>query len=321
MDVLLLGGTSFVGRAVVAELLSRGHAPTIFSRGVTNPDLFPGVPRRQGDRATGDYGSLADGRWDAVVDVSAYFPRQVGQAMDAVEGRAGRYLLISTVSVYDLERSPQDGLDEDAPRLPEVRNSEDITGDTYGGLKVACEEDVWSRLGDRATVVRPGIVAGPYDPTDRFTYWARRGAQGGRVAVPGRLDQPVQVVDSRDLAALCVQLLEDDRPGAFNAVGPATAVTLEELVRTCAEAAGTTAEPVSVGSAARDAGFPLVLDDPAADRMFRVSRTAAEAAGLGATPLVTTARDTAAWDADRGRPVIERAFTPEEEEEALTGSA
>jgi 2'-hydroxyisoflavone reductase len=320
MDVLVLGGTSFVGRAVVDELLARGHAPTIFSRGVTNPGLFPDVPRRQGDRDAGDYGALAEGRWDGVVDVSAYTPRHVGQAMDAVADRVGRYLLISTVSVFDIAKAPESGLDEDAPRLADVRHTEEVTGDTYGGLKVACEDDVWSRLGDRATVVRPGIVAGPHDPTDRFTYWARRGAAGGRVAVPGRLDQPVQVVDCRDLATLCVRLLEDDRPGAFNAVGPATPVTLGEMVRACASAAGTAVELVPVAAAAREQGFPLVLDDPGADPLFRVSRTTAEAAGLGATPLETTARDTAAWDAERGAPPIPRAFTPEQEAAALEGA-
>jgi 2'-hydroxyisoflavone reductase len=316
MDVLVLGGTSFVGRAIVAELLARGHAPTIFSRGLTNPDVFPDVPRRQGDRETGDYALLDGGRWDAVVDVSAYVPRHVGQAMDAVDG-VGRYLLISTVSVFDVAKAPADGIDEDSPRLAEVRDTEEVNGDTYGGLKVACEDDVRSRLGDRATVVRPGIVAGPHDPTDRFTYWARRGAQGGRVAVPGRLDQPVQVVDSRDLAALCVQLLDDDRPGAFNAAGPATPVTLGDLVRTCAEAAGVSAEPVAVAPVERAQGFPLVLDDPGMDGLFQVSRSAAEAVGLGSTPLATTARDTAAWDAGRGSPLIARAFTPEQEQAAL----
>jgi 2'-hydroxyisoflavone reductase len=131
----------------------------------------------------------------------------------------------------------------------------------------------------------------------------------------------VQVVDSRDLAALCVRLLEDDRPGAFNAVGPATPVTLAGLVRTCAEAAGTTAEPVPVPPVEREQGFPLVLDDPGTDGLFRVSRAAAEAAGLGSTPLATTARDTAAWDADRGCPPIPRAFTPEQEDAALRATA
>jgi 2'-hydroxyisoflavone reductase len=319
MRVLMLGGTSFVGRAVVTELLARGHRPTIFSRGVTNPDAFPEVERRVGDRATGDYASLADGSWDAVVDVSAYYPRQVDQALSAAGERAGRYLLISTVSVYDIPRAPSDGLDENAALLPEVRHTEEVTNETYGGLKVACEEDTLARMGARTTIVRPGIVAGPHDTTDRFTYWARRGAQGGRVALPGRPDQPVQVVDSRDLARLCVQLLEDDRTGIYNAVGPASPVTMAELIATCAAAAGADAQVVPVAAVQRDQGFPLLLDDPASDRMFRASAAAARNAGLTATPLIDTARDTAEWDRERGMPPIARAFDADQEAAALAG--
>jgi 2'-hydroxyisoflavone reductase len=178
---------------------------------------------------------------------------------------------------------------------------------------------VVSRLGSRATIVRPGIVAGPHDPTDRFTYWARRGALGGRVAVPGRLDQPVQVVDCGDLANLSVQLLEDDRPGFFNGVGPAQDVTLGGLITACAEAAGTTVELVPVAPVERAKGFPLVLDDPAWDRLFRASSATARSAVLTATPLVETARATQAWDAERGRPPIDRGFTLEEEQQALLG--
>lgn len=319
MDVLVLGGTSFVGRAIVEDLLARGHTPSLFTRGVTNPDLYPDLTRLRGDRGTGDYASLQGGRWDAVLDVSGYVPRHVGQALDAIED-ARRYLLVSTVSVYDIAHAPAEGLDEDGPLLAPVRDTEDSGGPAYGGLKVACEQDLRARLGDRATVVRPGIVAGPHDPTDRFTWWARRGSQGGRVAVPGRLEQPVQVVDARDLARLCTLLLERDTTGTFNAVGPADAVTLGELVSTCAVAAGTVVElvPVApVAPVARERGFPLVLDDPADDRLFRVSAAAARGLGLPATPLVVTAADTQAWDRERGAPPIERGFTGSQEDEAL----
>jgi 2'-hydroxyisoflavone reductase len=181
VNVLVLGGTSFVGRAIVDDLLARDHAPTLFSRGVTGPELFPGVPRLVGDRDTGDYTAVAGSNWDAVVDVSGYVPRQVAQACDAVT--QGRYLFISTGSVYDRTRA-SDGMTEDSPRLPAYRESEEITGETYGRLKVACEEDVLGRFGDRATIVRPGIVAGPHDSSDRFTYWVRRATCGGRVALP-----------------------------------------------------------------------------------------------------------------------------------------
>ena len=296
MRVLVLGGTAFVGRAIVEQLLARGHEPTLLTRGRTGADLFPGTPRVTGDRS-GPLAALGD--WDAVVDVSNYVPRHVSQAADAL-GSVGRYLLISTVSVYGLDGSV----------LPEQRDTEEVTGETYGRLKVACENEAASRFGDRLTVVRPGIVAGPHDVTDRFTYWARRAPQGGRIAVTGRLDQPVQVVDSRDLANLCVQLLEDDRPGTFDAVGPAEPVTLGELVSVCADGADHELVELPHGPA-----LPLVLPDPAADPLFRRSRAEAEAAGLTSTPLLQTARDTRAWD--QGRGPLSAGLTPEQEAELL----
>lgn len=296
MNVLVLGGTSFVGRAIVDDLLARAHAPTLFSRGVSGPDLFPGVPRLIGDREAGDYSSLEGTSWDAVVDVSGYVPRHVAQAADAVT--TSRYLFISTGSVYDRTQAG-DGMTEDTPRLAPHRASEVIDNDTYGPLKVACEDDVLSRFGDAATIVRPGIVAGPYDPTDRFTYWARTAPKGGRLELPGRPDQPVQVVDSRDLARLVVLLLEQDKPGIFNAVGPSPAVTLEELVRACAAGADLELVPVEAVP-----GFPLVLPDPTWDVMFRRSAAAAHAVGMPTTPLAQTAADTRVWDSGRGEPAI-----------------
>ena len=316
MRILVLGGTSFVGRAVVDQALADGHDVTLFSRGRTGSELFPDVERRRGDRDSGDYPALLEGSWDAVVDVSGYVPRHVREASDALHGRVGRYLLISTGSVYDKDRAAEP-LTEDAPRLEPERGTEEITGDTYGPLKVACEDDVRERWGDAATVVRPGIVAGPHDPTDRFTYWARRAAEGGRLALPARPEQPVQVVDSRDLARLVVALLVADRPGVYNAVGPAEPMTLAQLVTTCAEAAGAEVELVPVDPAAVPPGFPLVLADPSWDVMFRRSAERARAAGLTATPLVETARDVQRWDAERGRPPLTAGLTRTQEAELL----
>jgi 2'-hydroxyisoflavone reductase len=314
MRTLLLGGTSFIGRAIAEAALAGGDTVTLFSRGRTGTDLFPQAERRTGDRDTGDYAALHEGSWDAVVDVSGYVPRHVSQAMAALGGRFERYLFISTGSVYDRTQAA-DGLTEDTPRLAPERGTEEITGATYGPLKVACEDDVLGTLGDRATIVRPGIVAGPHDPTDRFTYWVRRAARGGRVALPGRPDQPVQVVDSRDLARLVNALLHNDRPGTYNAVGPAEPTTLAGLVRTCAEAAGTTVTVVPV--AEQEPGFPLVLPDPTWDVMFRRSAGRAYDAGMPATPLVTTAADVLAWDRERGEPALSVGLSPEREAELL----
>ena len=316
MKILVLGGTSFVGRAIVEDAVGHGHDLTLFSRGRTGTELFPELERRTGDRSTGDYASLAAGSWDAVVDVSGYVPRHVQQAMDAVGDRCGRYLFVSTGSVYD-KKSADGGITEQSVRVAPERDTEEITPDSYGRLKVACEDDVLSRFGERATIVRPGIVAGPHDTTDRFTYWVRRALRGGQVAVPGRLEQPVQVVDSRDLGRLVVALLEKDQPGVYNAVGPADPVTLADLVLVCGQAAGTEVTPVAVPLDGVDPGFPLVMPDPSWDVMFGRSAAAAYAVGLPKTPLAQTAADVLAWDTARGLPPLKVDLTPEREAELL----
>jgi 2'-hydroxyisoflavone reductase len=311
--ILVLGGTSFVGRAIVDDALRTGCDVTLFSRGKTGTELFAGVPRLVGDRDTGDYAALRDGRWDAVVDVSGYVPRHVGQAMNALGDRAGRYLFISSHAVYQ-RTGVGPGSTEDTPRRPAVRDTEELSDETYGPLKVACEDDVTARYGDQATIVRPGKVAGPHDVQNGLTYWVRRAARGGRVALPGHPDQPVQIIDSRDLARLAVQLLADDRPGAFHAVGPADPTTLAGLIRSCATAAGTEVEVVPIPPELAPRFYPLVRSDwPSQQRSPARARTA----GLPATPLVTTAADVLAWDRARGEPPLAAGFTPAQEQAIL----
>lgn len=305
--ILILGGTSFVGRAIVTAAQRDGHDVTIFNRGRTGPELFPEVARLSGDRDSGDYESLAGSSWDAVVDVSAYVPRHVREATGVLGDRVGRYLLISTGSVYG-------GPGE---RLAPEHGTEEITASTYGPLKVACEDVALEVYGERATVVRPGVVAGPHDPTDRFTYWVRRAARGGRVLLAGAPDAPFQVVDSGDLATLVVTLLADDRPGAFDAVGPAEPVTMAEMIRICARAAGQEAEVVTVPLADAGPGLPLVLDDPDDYWLFRLSSAAARAAGMPSTPLSETAAAVLAWDRDRGEPEMSGGPDPEREAKLL----
>ncbi|KOT80195.1 epimerase [Streptomyces rimosus subsp. pseudoverticillatus] len=317
MHLLVLGGTSFVGRAIVEDALRTGAEVTLFGRGRTNPDLFPQLTRLIGDRDTGDCTALREGSWDAVVDVSGYVPRHVGQAMDVLGDRVGRYLFISSHAVYE-RTGLAPGSDEDTPRRPPVRHTEELSEATYGPLKVACEDDVTARYGARATIVRPGKVAGPHDSMDTFTYWVRRAARGGRAALPGDPEQPVQVVDSRDLARLVVRLITDDRPGAFQAVGPAEPTTLGGLIRTCARAAGTEVEIVPVPPEGAPPMFPLVRPDwPTQQR----SAARARRAGLPATPLEVTAADVLAWDRARGEPPLRLGYTPEDERAVLASQA
>jgi nucleoside-diphosphate-sugar epimerase len=313
MRILVLGGTTFVGRAIVADALRTGAEVTLFSRGRTGTDLFPEAARLLGDRDTGDYASLDGGKWDAAVDVSGYVPRHVGQAMDALEGRVGRYLFISSHAVYQ-RTGLGPGSAEDTPRRPPRRDTEELDSETYGPLKVACEDDVLARYGEQATLVRPGKVAGPHDNSDMFTYWVRRAARGGPVALPGDPRQPIQVIDARDLARLVVQLLNDDRPGAFHAVGPAEPVTLGGLIQTCARVAGTTVRIVRVPPDTAPPLFPLIRPNWATQQR---SPARARAAGMPATPLEVTAADTRAWDRERGEPRLAHGFTPEQEQALL----
>jgi 2'-hydroxyisoflavone reductase len=326
VDVLVLGGTRFVGRAIVAEALRHGMDVTLFTRGRTNPGLFPGVPRLTGDRDTGDYTALRGRTWDAVVDVTAFVPRHVAQATAALTAGPGRtaphrYLLISSHAVYDDTRVTP-GHDEDAPRREPVRDTEELDQETYGRLKVACEDDALALWGERATIVRPGKVAGPHDASDTFTYWTRRASRGGRIALPGDPEQPVQVVDARDLAALVVRLIADDRAGAFHAVGPEQPVTLRTLIETCAQAAGAADAveivPVDVPAAELPPLFPLIRPNRASQQR---GTARARAAGMPATPLAVTAADVLAWDRDRGLPPLTKGWTPEQEAAVLAAYA
>ena len=278
----MLSGGSFVGRAIVTALLPR-HDLTLFSRGRTGKHLFGTTPRLIGDRDTGDYAALDGGHWDAVVDTSCYVPRHVGQALDAIGDGIGRYLFVSSHAVYD-EQAAGPGSDESAPLRPPVREPAELTDATYGPAKVACEQDLQARLGDRLSILRPGKVAGPHDNQPGLTDWVRETARDGRVELPGDPAAPVQLIDVRDLATLARRLLEDDRGGAYTTVGDS--LTITEVLRTCAAAAGTTIE--IVGVPARRA--PLLQPDrPWATRQR--SNAKARAAGMPVTPLLVTATD------------------------------
>ncbi len=301
----MLGGTSFVGRWIVDDLLDRGHTPVLFNRGRTGTDLFAGVERLVGDRDTADYDSLRGQRFDAAIDVTAYQPRHVTQAADALGEHPGRYLLISTGMVYD-RLAAGEVLTEVSPLLPGVREPGGDEDESYGPLKVACEQELTRLYGERATIVRPGWVVGPEDYSDQLSYWIRR-ASRSHVAVPTPVDRPVQVIDVRDLARLVVLLVEQDRPGAYNAVGPAAPLTLAELVRACGEA-----QVVPVDEEAAE--FPFCLPDASWDALFRISAAAARAVGMPQTPLAQTVADTRAWDVRRGLPPL--VTGPSESEEA-----
>ncbi len=321
MNILVIGGTRFVGRHFVTAALASGHVITLFNRGQSDDSLFPEVEHLHGDR-DGDLGALAGRRWDAVVDTCGYVPRVVRQSAELLKDSVDRYLFISTISVYDNPAEP--GADENAPlQTLEDETVEEITGETYGGLKVLCEQVVQQLYGkseaDRALIVRPGMIVGPNDPTDRYTYWDVRLGQGGDVLVPGAADRPVQMIDVRDLGAWLVHLLENDVSGTFNATGPERPLTWaqwQDAMRSASAGAATltwVTDEFLQQHEVTGADLPFWVPAEYAN-LFAVSVERAVAAGLTFRPAVETARDTLAW---KGSDELKVGLKPEREAELL----
>jgi 2'-hydroxyisoflavone reductase len=326
MRILVLGGTVFLGRTIVETAISRGHRVTIFHRGKSNPGLFADAEEFLGDR-DGGLGAL-QGEWDAVIDTSGYVPRVVRQSAEAFRGRAGHYTFVSTISVYDLgARASARSLREDSPLATiEDQTTEEITGETYGGLKVLCEDVVRSAWGDSCFIPRPGLIVGPWDKTDRFTYWPVRMKQGGDVLVPDRLDQPVQIIDVRDLSTWIVEMAERGGSGTYNATGPDLAYRLGEVLETCRRVANPDAILVPVDTEFLSeqgvepwSDLPLVLDyDGSADAMSRADVEHAVGQGLNCRELSETVRDTLSWfEKERPGEPLKAGLSAEKEEQVL----
>lgn len=327
LNVLVLGGTGYLGPAVVEAARARGHTPTLFNRGKTNPGLFTDIEQLHGDR-DGKLDALRGRTWDAVVDDTGYVPRVVRQSAELLSPSVKRYLFISTISVYSDEKTL--GQDESAPRarMPaEDANSEEVRKH-YSPLKAACEDVITEVYRERATVVRPGYIIGPRDPYDRFTYWAVGCDRGGPLLAPGDGSDPTQFIDVRDLGAFIVGCLERDAPGAYNATGPATRLTMKQLLDGCLAAAGTPSRLVWIPEAFLRAHG---VDPDAEDRedlplwnphsaLAEVSIARAVAQGAVFRPVVETARDTLAWwkaQPEARRQKMRGGLAPEQEQEIL----
>ena len=221
MNILVLGGTRFVGRHIVETLMEAGHAVSILTRGKTAAELPKRVERLAGDRNEGVKGlaALAGRKWDACVDVSGYTPRQVRASAEFLCERVERYVFVSTASVYgDTQEHP---VREDQARLAPISETvTEVDGETYGPLKVACEDLLQEIYGEGCALLRPQIVAGPHDPTGRYPYWVRRAGQGGEMLAPGDGTDHLQVIDARDLAWFVVSVIERGLSGAYNLAGP-----------------------------------------------------------------------------------------------------
>lgn len=316
MKILILGGTLFLGRALTGAALERGHDVTLFNRGRHARESFPGVENLIGDR-DGQLDALRGRSWDAVVDTSGYVPRLVRASAELLAASVERYVFISSVSVYaDFSRP----IDESSPlkTIPD-ESVEEVTGASYGPLKVLSEQALDETLPGRALIIRAGVIVGPYDPTVRFSYWTARAARGGEVLAPGDPRTPVQIIDVRDLAEWTIAMIEAGEAGVFNASGPAM-LTMGEMLETCRSASGGEAHFTWVDETFLGERGVLPWTDlplwmpPSVEThkyFFRIPSDRALAAGLTFRSLSETVRDTLAWQrSTEGRPPPEKPGVP-----------
>ena len=322
LDLLILGGTGFIGPHLVRLAVSRGHKVTIFTRGRRNPALPDPVVRLTGDR-NGDLKSLEGKRGDAVFDDSATKPEYVRLSADLLAGSAGRYLFTSSTGVYYPYLTH--GLDETTVPHLEAKDPNDGS-ETYGVAKAQCEKIVRDTFADRGLVVRPGYIVGPGDTTDRFPYWPVRLAQGGEILAPGRRDDPVQWIDVRDLTAFMLRLVETGATGTYNATGPKSVTTCRTFYEKARKALNRDARLTFIEdydflkAHEIEYSIPWAMLQGNDLGMMSIRNDRGVAAGLRFRPLAETLRDTLAWwptvpEERRAQPKF--AITPEIEAKAL----
>ena len=340
MNLLILGGTRFLGRHLVIAALTRNHQITLFNRGNHPTDISSEVETIQGDRST-DLAKLQGRRWAAVIDTSGYLPRIVEASAEVLSAAVDRYVFISSQSVYaDLSLV---GVDEKAPlatltseQLAEA-NAIDSSGQTsavtygkmYGGLKALCEQAVEAVMPNRVLSIRPGLIVGPNDYTDRFTYWAVRVADGGEVLAPGRPDRQLQFIDVRDLAEWTVRMIEQEATGVYNANGQPGLATMGSLLAECKIVSGSDATFTWVTEdfllqeqVAAWSEMPLWLPEEAAPHLrgfMFLNCDKAVGAGLTLRPWRDTIRDTSTWyQTSRADEALKAGIDRESEQRLLT---
>ncbi|MFJ9770357.1 NAD-dependent epimerase/dehydratase family protein [Kitasatospora sp. NPDC101157] len=317
MRILIMGGTRFVGYHFARAALAAGHDVTVLHRGRSGAQLLPEATHLIADRDA-DLSVLRGLAFDATVDVSAYFPRQIRRLAAALDpGTAGRYLLVSSMAVYDTPAAP--GFTERSPLLPaDGPEAEEVTAASYGVLKVQCEREAGKSFGPDVLLVRPTYVIGPEDYTHRFDHWVQRLARGGEVLAPGRPGTPIQVIDARDLADWMLGLLDRGASGAFHAATPPPFAMgdLLDAVASAVAPPGTTLTWVDDDflreAGVQDGTLPLWSTDPRIRATGTADPSAALATGLTVRPVADTARDILPFDP------LPQALTPERETELLT---
>jgi len=318
LRILILGGTRFIGLHMTALALERGHTLTFFNRGKTKTDRYPEIERIKGDR-NGEIDGLKDREWDAVIDNSGYVPRHVKLTGELLAPMVKQYVFVSSISVYPNFAEPRD--ESSAVGKMADETIEKVDGETYGPLKALCEQAAERAMPGRTTIIRPGLIVGPDDNTDRFTYWPARAARGGEFIAPGSPRDAFQVIDARDLAAFAINAVENNYTGVYNLVSNVNGFKFGELTDACIASANKRvkpkAKPVAVylpadflekQEVAPWSEMPVWLPAKGDEAAFAgTSNKAALAKGLKITPIKKTVDDTLAWHLSR----------PAEEQEKL----
>lgn len=293
MEILILGGTSFVGRHITEEAIKKGHTVTLFNRGKSNPSAFPELRHITGDRRE-DAAKLADETWDAVIDPSAYSSADLQPVLDNIT--SGHYTFISTISVYDdFKQGP--AAEDSSIHMKQV-DSDKVTGESYGPLKVMCEKIIEDTFKGEALIIRPGIVIGPHDPTDRFTYWAKRLNEPGPVLIPGAKHRKVQWIDARDLAQFVISQIEKRAGGIFNVTADAMAMdSFVEAVRTDKPELVwmEDSELLEQGIKPFELPFWIPISEDYPEGFILADNSKAKKSGLVLRPVSESAEDTRTW--------------------------
>ncbi|UFT98327.1 NAD-dependent epimerase/dehydratase family protein [Radiobacillus kanasensis] len=321
MKVLIIGGSNFVGRHIVEQAVERGHTVTMFNRGKSNPGLFPSIEKIEGDRDK-DVALLLNREWDSVIDTCGFFPRVVDRSVQLLKDHVKHYTFISTVSVY------KDFLEPNKTEEAELATIEDTTveektPETYGPLKVLCEDKVRNGF-DHHLIVRPGFIVGPYDYSDRFTYWVDRMAKGDKVLAPGNREEYLQFIDARDLAEWLMDAIENQLVGTFNVTSEPNQYTFEDVLEECKRILNSDATLYWADDHQLEGKVQPFLELPfwvpkawGEKGIFQINVEKVKKQGLKTRPLWETIRDTGAWLKESKQQISEAGMDPEKEKELI----
>ena len=331
MKILVLGGTVFIGRYFVEAALHRGHEVTLFNRGISNTHLFPFVEKLRGDRRS-DYNELKNRHWDAVIDTCCYYPSVVGLTLKHLKDSVDHYTFISSISVYENLLDPVESKEDDSTKSisnDELEKAEKIEIDNdefqiyYGALKAKCEEAFKESISDKLLILRPGLIGGAYDDSDRFTYWPKRISEGGKVLAPGNPESFITFIDPKDLAIWNIKMLESKKTGVFNITGKYGELTFRSFFEKCREVSKSDAEFIWIEDETLEKHNPIsftLLPFYLSEKykgLYNINIDKALSNHLAFSPVTDTISDSLSWQKERGTNIELKAGIPRKEEQKI----